>query len=360
MLYPWGILIPLEISPVPQPPRRPSKAARQTHSSPLARKPSPRSGANYARHSIHRNSGGVDDGLERLQKVLAAAGLGSRRSCEELITSGRVEVDHEIVTTLGSKVDPVRQQIRVDGERLPNPRRTVYLLNKPVGVVTTNYDPSGRPRVIDLVPADQRLFPVGRLDRASEGLILVTNDGELGNLLTHPRYGVEKKYLVQIAGVPTAETVESLRQGVSLAEATVQAKRVSVRSQHKQSTVLEMVLDEGRNREIRRMLASLGHKVQQLKRIAVGDLTLGNLLPGQWRKLSWEEIERLRQAATAAVGENRAQRPRTNAPKRTYGGRSRTNRENFNAPAGPRPGGQAGNRRPKRPGKASSWRKRAR
>ena len=140
MLYPWGILIPLEISPVPQPPRRPSKAARQTHSSPLARKPSPRSGANYARHSIHRNSGGVDDGLERLQKVLAAAGLGSRRSCEELITSGRVEVDHEIVTTLGSKVDPVRQQIRVDGERLPNPRRTVYLLNKPVGVVTTNYD----------------------------------------------------------------------------------------------------------------------------------------------------------------------------------------------------------------------------
>ena len=128
-----------------------------------------------------------DDGLERLQKVLAAAGLGSRRSCEELITAGRVEVDHKIVITLGSKVDPARQQIRVDGERLPNPRRIVYLLNKPVGVVTTNYDPSGRPRVIDLVPADQRLFPIGRLDRASEGLILVTNDGELGNLLTHPR-----------------------------------------------------------------------------------------------------------------------------------------------------------------------------
>ena len=237
------------------------------------------------------------------KKVLAAAGLGSRRSCEELITSGRVEVDHEIITTLGSKVDPIRQQIRVDGERLLNPRRTVYLLNKPVGVVTTNFDPSGRPRVIDLVPADQRLFPIGRLDRASEGLILVTNDGELGNLLTHPRYGVEKKYLVQIAGIPTAETIESLRQGISLAEATVQAKRVTVRSQHKQSTVLEMVLDEGRNREIRRMLASLGHKVQQLKRIAVGDLTLGNLLPGQWRKLTWEEIERLRKSAAVAVGD---------------------------------------------------------
>ncbi|MDP6128210.1 MAG: pseudouridine synthase, partial [Planctomycetota bacterium] len=111
-------------------------------------------------------------------------------------------------------------------------RRIVYLLNKPVGVVTTNYDPSGRPRVIDLVPADQRLFPIGRLDRASEGLILVTNDGELGNLLTHPRYGVEKKYLVQIAGIPTAETVESLRQGIHLAEATASAKRTFIFYSH--------------------------------------------------------------------------------------------------------------------------------
>jgi len=304
-----------------------------------------------------------DDGLERLQKVLAAAGLGSRRSCEELITAGRVEVDRKIVTTLGSKVDPARQQILVDGERLPNPRRIVYLLNKPVGVVTTNYDPSGRPRVIDLVPADQRLFPIGRLDRASEGLILVTNDGELGNLLTHPRYGVEKKYLVQIAGIPTAETVESLRQGIHLAEATASAKRVTVRSQHKQSTVLEMVLDEGRNREIRRMLASLGHKVQQLKRIAVGDLTLGNLLPGQWRQLTWEEIEQLRKSATAAIGNirTRASRAsRANAPKRSYGGRSKTNRASSMSQDGRRSVEQGGKRRPKRPGKASSWRKRTR
>tara|TARA_B100000085_G_scaffold44922_1_gene38037 strand:- start:7677 stop:8645 length:969 start_codon:yes stop_codon:yes gene_type:complete len=301
-----------------------------------------------------------DDGLERLQKVLAAAGLGSRRSCEELITAGRVEVDRKIVTTLGSKVDPARQQILVDGERLPNPRRIVYLLNKPVGVVTTNYDPSGRPRVIDLVPADQRLFPIGRLDRASEGLILVTNDGELGNLLTHPRYGVEKKYLVQIAGIPTAETVESLRQGIHLAEATASAKRVTVRSQHKQSTVLEMVLDEGRNREIRRMLASLGHKVQQLKRIAVGDLTLGNLLPGQWRQLTWEEIEQLRKSATAAIGNIRTRASRANAPKRSYGGRSKTNRASSMSQDGRRSVEQGGKRRPKRPGKASSWRKRTR
>jgi 23S rRNA pseudouridine2605 synthase len=345
---------------VPPSPRNPSKAARQTSRSPLARKAPARPESGRPRYGKNSRFGVDDDGLERLQKVLAAAGLGSRRSCEELITTGRVEVDHEIVTTLGSKVDPVRQQIRVDGERLPNPRRTVYLLNKPVGVVTTNYDPSGRPRVIDLVPADQRLFPIGRLDRASEGLILVTNDGELGNLLTHPRYGVEKKYLVQIAGIPTAETIESLRQGISLAEATVQAKRVTVRSQHKQSTVLEMVLDEGRNREIRRMLASLGHKVQQLKRIAVGELTLGNLLPGQWRKLTWEEVERLRKSATVAVGDFQRPRPRTNAPKRTYGGRSRTHRESSSSEGGRRSNEQSGKRRPKRPGKASSWRKRTR
>ena len=223
----------------------------------------------------------VDDGLERLQKVLAAAGLGSRRSCEELITAGRVEVDRKVVAELGSRVDPLRQEIRVDGERLPDPRRVVYMLYKPVGVVTTNYDPSGRPRVVDLVPGDQRLFAIGRLDRMSEGLIFVTNDGELANLLAHPRYGVEKKYLVQVAGVPTPETIEKLRKGIKLAEGTARAQHVHLKSQHKQSAVLEMVLDEGKNREIRRMLAQLGHKVHQLKRVAVGKLSLGSLLPGQ-------------------------------------------------------------------------------
>ena len=244
----------------------------------------------------------ADDGLERLQKVLASAGLGSRRSCEELITTGRVEVDRQVVTTLGSRVDPQTQEIRVDGERLPNPKRVVYMLNKPVGVVTTNFDPSGRPRVVDLVPGEQRLFAIGRLDRMSEGLILITNDGGLANLLAHPRYGVEKKYLVQVAGVPSEELIDRLHRGIRLAEAEVHAKRVSIRSQHKQSAVLEMVLDEGKNREIRRMLASLGHKVHQLKRVAVGKLSLGNLLPSQWRQLAWSEIESLRRDAIAAVG----------------------------------------------------------
>lgn len=330
----------------------------------------------------------ADDGLERLQKVLAAAGLGSRRACEELITTGRVEVDRQVVTQLGTRVDAEKQEIRVDGERLPHPKRVVFVLNKPVGVVTTNYDPSGRPRVVDLVPGDQRLFAIGRLDRMSEGLILLTNDGGLANLLAHPRYGVEKKYHVQVAGVPTEDLLERLRRGIRLAEGEVHAKRVAIRSQHKQSAVLEMVLDEGKNREIRRMLARLGHKVHQLKRVAVGGLSLGNLLPGQWRQLAWSEIEELRRAALAAVGPDAEREPpaparRGGPPRRgkPFGGGPRGagrpgSRPGKPGPRGGLPGGQpagrqGGEERPrpfkpgtgkrpvrrKRPGKASAWRK---
>ena len=325
-----------------------------------------------------------DDGLERLQKVLAAAGLGSRRACEELITTGRVEVDRTVVTQLGTRVDPHAQEIRVDGEKLPNPKRVVYMLNKPVGVVTTNVDPSGRPRVVDLVPGEQRLFAIGRLARMSEGLILLTNDGGLANLLAHPRYGVEKKYLVQVAGVPSEELLDRLRRGIRLAEGEVHAKRVSIRSQHKQSAVLEMVLDEGKNREIRRMLASLGHKVHQLKRVAVGGLSLGTILPGQWRQLAWSEIESLRRDAIAAVGpdaEREPPRPRGPFRGRSPGGRpQRPTRppgrpgakpprerhvggETRGRPAGELRGKKSGGgpplpRKRKRAGKASSWRSR--
>ena len=153
---------------------------------------------------------------QRLQKVLAAAGVGSRRQCEELITSGRVEVDRRVVTELGTRVDPARQEIRVDGETLSAARAVYYAVNKPTGVVSTNRDPSGRPRVIDLVPSrGARLFPVGRLDLNSEGLILVTNDGELANRLTHPRYEVPKTYVVQVAGKPEPETLAKICRGVS-------------------------------------------------------------------------------------------------------------------------------------------------
>jgi 23S rRNA pseudouridine2605 synthase len=317
----------------------------------------------------------ADDGLERLQKVLASAGLGSRRACEELITTGRVEVDRQVVTQLGTRVDPEAQDIRVDGERLPRTKRVVFVLNKPVGVVTTNFDPSGRPRVVDLVPGDHRLFAVGRLDRMSEGLILLTNDGGLANLLAHPRYGVEKKYHVQVAGVPTEDLLDKLRRGIRLAEGEVHAKRVAIRSQHKQSAVLEMVLDEGKNREIRRMLARLGHKVHQLKRVAVGRLSLGNLLPGQWRQLAWSEVEELRRDALAAVGpEGEREPPRRPAgpPRRgrPFGGRG-PGRPGRPAPRGDRPAPTGHEDRPrpfkpvkgkrpvrrKRAGKASKWRK---
>jgi 23S rRNA pseudouridine2605 synthase len=195
------------------------------------------------------------------------------------------------------------------------------MLYKPVGVVTTNYDPSGRPRVVDLVPGDQRLFAIGRLDRMSEGLIFVTNDGELANLLAHPRYGVEKKYLVQVAGVPTPETIEKLRKGIKLAEGTARAQHVHLKSQHKQSAVLEMVLDEGKNREIRRMLAQLGHKVHQLKRVAVGKLSLGSLLPGQHRQLAWNEVDALRKDAISHVGSALDTRPRPRLDDRRGGPR---------------------------------------
>jgi len=224
----------------------------------------------------------------RLQKALAAAGIDSRRKCEELILAGRVEVDGQVVTRLGTRVDPLRQQIRVDGEPLPRQRLFYYAVHKPPGVVCTNYDRAGRPRVVDLVPSrGARLFTVGRLDLNSEGLILVTNDGELTERVTHPRYGVPKQYRVLVAG---------------LAEGVVRAEKIRVRSHHKQSTVLDMVLCEGRNREIRRMFARVGHKVMKLARVAVGPIRLGRLAPGDYRELTRREVEALRTAAGLAPG----------------------------------------------------------
>ena len=224
---------------------------------------------------------------ERLQKVLAAAGLGSRRQCEELITTGRVEVDRKVVTQLGTRVDPAAQDIRVDGESLSLGRRVYYAVNKPKGVVTTNRDPGRRPRVIDLVPnQDIRLFAIGRLDLNSEGLILVTNDGDLANRLTHPRYGVEKVYLAQVAGRPTPEVLDKLRRGVHLAEGVARVEEIRIESHQKDSTWLEIVLREGMNREIRRLLARVGHKVLRLVRVSVGPVRLGKLPPGSVRPLT--------------------------------------------------------------------------
>ena len=262
------------------------------------------------------------DHRERLQKILAAAGLGSRRQCEELIETGRVEVDRQVVTQLGSKADPRLQEIRVDGVALARPRLVHYMLNKPVGFVSTNLDPAGRPRVIDLIPDGQRLFTVGRLDISSEGLILVTNDGDLANRLAHPRYGVEKTYHAEVAGTIGLEDLATLRKGVYLAEGFAKVKHVKVKAQHKQSAILEIVLDEGRNREIRRLLARVGHKVLRLKRIALGPLRLGEVEPGAYRPLTHEELRTLRQATTPE-------------------GRKERLRQRIKRAGGPRPGGKS-------------------
>ncbi len=242
----------------------------------------------------------LPDAPDRLQKVLAAAGVASRRECEQIILAGRVEVDHEVVTALGTRVDPTRQEIRVDGELLHKPKLVYFAVHKPVGVVSTSRDPAGRPRVTDMLPPNTpRVFCVGRLDISSEGLILMTNDGELANRLTHPRHGVEKIYHVQVAGQVERDVLAKLHQGVHLAEGVAHAKHVQIKSRRTKSTLLEMVLDEGRNREIRRLLARLGHKVQRLKRIAVGPVRLGDLPSGAVRQLDHKEIAALQRATEA-------------------------------------------------------------
>ncbi len=232
---------------------------------------------------------------ERLQKVLAAAGLASRREAEQLILEGRVEVDGQTVTELGTRVDRSQQEIHVDGVALPQPKLVYIAVHKPAGVVCTARDPSGRTRVTDLLPPEfGRVFNVGRLDIESEGLILVTNDGALANELTHPRHGVEKIYEVQVAGQPEPQVLAKLRRGVHLAEGFARAVKVRQKSRKKNSTILEMVLDEGRNREIRRLLARVGHKVQRLTRIAVGPIRLGEMPRGAYRQLTPEELKKLR------------------------------------------------------------------
>lgn len=247
---------------------------------------------------------------ERLQKVLASAGIASRREAEQIILEGRVEVDGQVVTELGTRVEP-QQEIIVDGQRLGKTRLVYYAVHKPTGVVSTARDPAGRPRVIDLLPPDApRVFNVGRLDMSSEGLILVTNDGELANQLTHPKHGVRKFYEVHVAGDPDPQVLSQLRRGVHLAEGFVKPVEVRVKGKKKNGAVLEMVLDEGRNREIRRLLARVGHKVQRLIRIAVGPIRLGELPKGASRMLTREEVKKLR----AAVSEKPIARKHAPAP----------------------------------------------
>ena len=234
---------------------------------------------------------------ERLQRALARAGLGSRRSCEGLIRDGRVTVNGEIAT-LGDRVDPARDRVEVDGSLLNvDPDARYYALNKPVGVVTTLADPQGRRDLTEFLPEGPRVVPVGRLDRDSEGLLLLTNDGELANRLTHPRYGVEKEYLAEVDGAPTARRLARIRAGVVLEDGAARALEARAEGSSGERGAVRLVMGEGRKREVRRLLAAVGLPVRRLVRIRVGPVRLGRLKPGEIRALSSDEIRALSRAA---------------------------------------------------------------
>jgi pseudouridine synthase len=240
---------------------------------------------------------------ERLVRFLAHAGVASRRHAEELIAAGRVQVNRVIVTAQGTRIDPARDTVSVDGKAVVAASKHVYLaLHKPVGYVSTARDPQGRPTVLDLLPMEVRrlrVYPVGRLDIDTSGLLLLTNDGDFALRLSHPRYAMEKQYHVLVQGCPEETTLEALRKGVEIREDNGAIRRTAPAQAHRFRRVgadcwLELKIHEGRKRQVRRMLAAVGHRVLQLKRVGVGPLTLGDLGEGKWRYLSEEEMEMLR------------------------------------------------------------------
>ena len=235
--------------------------------------------------------------MERLQKVLAARGVASRRKAEELILAGRVQVNGKTVKELGVRVAST-DKITVDGEVIGKQPLTYLILNKPPGYVTTASDPQGRPTVLDLVPDTVRLFPVGRLDYDTSGLLLLTNAGELANILTHPRFEVKKTYLATVQGLPAENALDKLRRGIRLADGPTRPAEVRVVQRKREKTVLELVIAEGRKRQVRRMCEAIGHKVLELVRTGFGPLRLGNLPLGSTRPLTRgekEALEKIRQ-----------------------------------------------------------------
>lgn len=235
---------------------------------------------------------------ERIQKVLAAAGVASRRAVEEMVAEGRITVNGQ-PARLGQRVDPDQDKVEVDGN--PVGLRTdlvYYLLNKPSGVVTTASDPQGRPTVVDMVPGEPRVFPVGRLDADSEGLLLLTNDGGLTHRLTHPSFGVPKEYLAHVEGRPSRGALRRLRDGVELDDGAAQAVAVSL----PEPSVIRIVVHEGRNRLVRRMCEAVGHPVIRLVRTRIGPLADRSLPPGQWRVLKPSEVRELERQGAELTG----------------------------------------------------------
>jgi 23S rRNA pseudouridine2605 synthase len=250
---------------------------------------------------------------ERLQKVLAHAGVASRRKSEDLIRQGRVMVNGRVVTELGVKVNPRRDEIHVDGKRIQVLTDHVYImLNKPEGVLSTMVDRRGRQALEDLVSVPQRLYPVGRLDLDSEGLILLTDDGALANVLTHPRYEHEKEYRLLVNGVPSADTLEAWQQGIVLDGKPTAPAEVEILARRRDGALLRVVMREGRKRQIRRVAEMLGHPVRALRRVRLGPLELGALEVGHWRYLTDKEVQSLealkRQARGRGAGRSRRSR----------------------------------------------------
>ena len=295
-----------------------------------------------------QGKGSGDEGGERLHKFLASTGAGSRRECETFIAQGRVSVNGKVVTKMGVKVDPTSDTVLLDGERV-RPQDTVYyLLNKPSGCICTNSDERGRPRVVDLVKETRRIYTVGRLDAESTGLILLTNDGRIANVICHPRYRIEKRYQVALRGRVDRGQLTRVAAGVWLAEgkaSPAEIKPVGF-NPRRNETVLEVVLFEGRNREIRRVFARVGLQVRRLRRTHIGPLELGELAPAAYRKLGSKDLkfvevaERLYEANKEAWdAELPPERPRRRPPMGNQpqggprGGRGRSSQ------GGPREGG---------------------
>ena len=232
---------------------------------------------------------------ERLQKVLARIGIGSRRVCEEMIAEGRVTVNG-VVADLGRRVDVDSDQVEIDGVPIGvRPGLVHYLLNKPAGVVTTADDPQGRPTVLDLVPDEPRVFPVGRLDMDTEGLLLLTNDGDLTHRLTHPSFGVEKEYIASVEGTPTRASLRALREGIELTDGMTAPAEAALLA----PGVIRLTIHEGRNRQVRRMCEAIGHPVTRLVRSRIGPLADRRLKPGTWRALTGDELRALEKAAAS-------------------------------------------------------------
>ncbi|MNW36131.1 Ribosomal large subunit pseudouridine synthase B [compost metagenome] len=307
--------------------------------------------------------------MERLQKIMAEAGVASRRKCEELILSGKVQVNGETVTALGTKADPAVDEITVDGKPVGAEKKMYLVFNKPKGVITSASDPQGRKIVTDYLKGiTERLYPVGRLDYDTEGLLLLTNDGHFAHMLTHPKHHVPKTYHATVKGVPHGSELDKLKKGVMLEDgmtAPAEVEYHDINPEGKESTI-SITIHEGRNRQVRRMFDAINHPVNKLKRISFGDLFLGNLKRGSYRHLTKEEIEGLLKQVRLAGKYNKAEAPvesassNTSSPIESLPRRTRKPKTNNWSKSSARPNSQSQdkssirNNKPNRPNKSDN------